>query len=81
MKVHITLDRDVVGLGSTGRENDFFGGAINELGNLRTGSFDRRFRFPTIKVGSTVGITVLGDVVRKHGVKNPWVNRGGSLHV
>lgn len=81
VEVEEALDGDVVGLGGAGGKDDLFRGGVDEGGDLGAGGFDGGFGFPTVEVGAAVGVAVLGDVVREHGVEDAWVHRGGGLHV
>ena len=37
--------------------------------------------FPTIGVGSRVGVSIESGVERKHGIEDAWIERSGGLHI
>lgn len=74
-EVKEAFDGDVVGLGGAGGEDDFLRGGVDEGGDLGAGGFDGGFGFPAVEVGPTMGVAVLGDEIREHGVEDTGVHR------
>jgi len=55
------LDSEVVALGSTGCENDSFGGGADEFGDLLAGGFNSLLRLPSKGVITAGGVAELGS--------------------
>ena len=64
VEVQDSLDRDIVGLGGTGGEDDFFRGSADERGDLGASGFDGVFGFPAVEVGPGVGVAVVREIER-----------------
>ena len=75
------FERNVVGLGGPGGEEDFLRGGPEERRDLGAGFFDGLLGLPAVAVGTAVGVAVGLGEVGEHGVKDPGVEGGGGLHV
>lgn len=75
VEVQDSLDRDVVGLGGAGGEDNFLRGSADERSDLGASGFDGVFGFPAEEVGPGMRVAVARDIERQHSVEDTRVHR------